>query len=239
MPLCPPYCDCPVRPDHAKERNEMPTSTEGPPRRRRRSPESSTKTEPAPKTEPVTTTKPAPKDDIFQTAAHQASFPKVPDMQRGFQTIVSDIFAEGYDVVEEWKDIRAAMVISDALSPERLKRAANEQEDISIRAHRLYVIAKVEVSAYMRETEATFAAIRQSGIDHLEAQKAEGTRTKQITDKDAVSEAARMHPDEWADICTRRERAEAMLSQLLRVSESAKSRCYTVSNMMSPGARGV
>lgn len=160
-------------------------------------------------------------------------------MQRGFQTIVKDIFADGYDVIEEWKEIRAAMVIDDALTPERLKRAANEQEDISIRAHRLYVVAKVEVSAYMRETEATFGAIRQSAIDGLEAQKAKGSRTKQITDKDAVSEAARMYPDEWADICTRRERADGMLSQLLRISEAAKSRCYTVSNMMSPGARGV
>ena len=160
-------------------------------------------------------------------------------MQRGFQTIVKDIFADGYDVIEEWKDIRAAMVIDDALTPERLKRAANGQEDISIRAHRLYVVAKVEVSAYMRETEATFGAIRQSAIENLEAQKSSGARTKQITDKDAVSEAARMHPDEWADICTRRERADGMLSQLLRISEAAKSRCYTVSNMMSPGARGV
>ncbi len=214
-----------------------PTPDKGAPRRRRRRAPTADAETPAAKPEAKPPVKGG--DDIFQTAPHQAAFPKAPDMQRGFQTIVKDIFADGYDVIEEWKDIRAAMVIDDALTPERLKRAANGQEDISIRAHRLYVVAKVEVSAYMRETEATFGAIRQSAIENLEAQKSSGARTKQITDKDAVSEAARMHPDEWADICTRRERADGMLSQLLRISEAAKSRCYTVSNMMSPGARGV
>lgn len=211
------------------------TETEGNPaprRRRRRAP-------PSGEADDTKVTKPESPQELFPTAPHQATFPKAPDMQRGFQTIVKDIFADGYDVIEEWKEIRQAMIINDALSPERLKRAANEQEEISIRAHRLYIVAKVEVSTYMRETEATFGAIRQSAIDHLESHKANGSRTKQITDKDAVSEAARMHPDEWAAICTRRERAEAMLSQLLRISEAAKSRCYTVSNMMAPGARGV
>ncbi len=222
----------------------MPNETETAPRRRRRR---------APATEPAKapTSKPAPKADvdaalaetqknIFTTPKHQQSaFPKAPDMQRGFQTIVKDLFAEGYDVIEEWKEVREAMVINDALTPDRLKRAANEQEEISIRAHRLYLVCKVEVSAYMRETEATFGAIRQAAIEGLEKQKATGSRTKQITDKDAVSEAARLYPDEWSDICTRREHAEAMLAQLLRISEAAKSRCYTVSNMMSPGARGV
>jgi len=176
---------------------------------------------------------------LFTTAPHQAVFPKPPDMQRGFQTIVQDLFAEGYDVLKEWKDIREAMVINDALTPERLRQAANAQEEISIQAHRLYLVGKVEVSTYMRETEAIYGAIRQSAIEHLEAQKSTGARTKQITDADVKAEAARMHPDEWSDICTRRERADAMVSQFQRVSEAAKSRCYTVSNMMAPGARGV
>ncbi len=223
----------------------MTTEETTPRRRRRRAAQptaSDADTDAIVDAKPVPATNPAlakTQKEIFTTAAHQASFPKAPDMQRGFQTIVQDIFADGYDVVEEWKEIRAAMVINDALTPERLKRAANEQEEVSIRAHRLYCVAKVEVSAYMRETESTFGAIRQASIEHLEAQKAAGARAKQITDKDAVSEAARLYPDEWADICTRRERAEVMLSQLLRISEAAKSRCYTVSNMMSPGARGV
>ena len=84
-----------------------------------------------------------------------------------------------------------------------------------------------------------YGAIRDAAVEHLEKLKAEGVRTKQITDADVKATAAQEYPDEWADICTRRERADGMLSQLLRISEAAKSRCYTVSNMMSPGARGV
>ena len=235
----------------------MTTASEGAPRRRRRkaaaksedeakpaTKKKASKRKPPPAEPPAGDDKPsAPKqpsgDDIFHTAAHQKGFPKAPDLQRGFQTIVTDIFAEGYDVVQEWKDIRKAMIVSDSLSPERLKRAANEAEDISVRAHRLYVVAKVEVQAYMRETESIYGAIRESAVQSLEAQKAAKTRTKQITDPDVKAEAARLHSDEWAEICTRRDWAEGMLSQLLRLSESAKSRCYTLSNMASPNSRSV
>ncbi len=209
----------------------MTKSKEAAPRPRRRS---------APKSEPEAKTKPvgAP-GDIFSTAKHQRGFPKPPDMQRGFQTIVQDIFADGYNVGQEWKDIRKAMIVSDSLAPERLRRAANEGEDISIRAHRLYVVAKVEVQAYMRETESIYGAIRESAVQSLEKQKVAKTRTKQITDPDVKAEAARLHPDEWGEICTRRDWAEGMLSQLLRLSEAAKSRCHTLSSMTNSSTRSV
>lgn len=237
------------------------STTEGAPRRRRRRKAATEPDEnadhivetggkPAAKSEAKAATKPGtptsttvPKGevpkDIFQGADGQSGFPKAPDMQRGFQTIVKDLFDDGYDVVEEYTACKEAMVIKDALTPERLKRAANEQEDISLRAHRLYIVGKVEVSAYMRETEAVYGAIRDAAIQHLEQQKANKTRTKQITDADVKAEAARLYPDEWADICTRRDRAEAMLSQLQRLSEAGKSRCYTISNMQAPGNRSV
>lgn len=178
---------------------------------------------------------------IFDTAKHQNTegFGKVPDLQRGFQTVTNDLFESGYDVVKEWGAIRKALIIKDALTPERLKRAANEAEDVANRAHQLYIIAKVEVAAYMRETEAIHGAIRESAIQTLEAQKANKTRTKQITDADVVSEAARLHPDEWSDICTRRDRASAMLRHLENLKDLARSRCYTISNMSMPGNRGV
>jgi hypothetical protein len=162
---------------------------------------------------------------------------KMPDMQHGFQTVVQDLFESGFDVAAEYAEIKEALVIKDALTPDRLRRAANAQEDIANRAHQLYIIAKVEVQAYMRETEGIYGAIREAAIMELEKAKANKERTKQITDADAKSEAARLYPDEWADICTRRDRAEAMLKQLENLAQLARSRCYTVSNMAHPGAR--
>lgn len=175
---------------------------------------------------------------IFAPAPHQGGFPAVPDLQRGFQTIVKDLFESGYDVVKEWEAIRGSLKITDALTPERLRRAANEQEDIADRAHQLFIVGKVEVQAYMRETEATYGAIREAAVQSLEQQKATKVRTKQITDADAKAEAARLYPDEWSDICTRRDRAEAMLKHLENLAQLARSRCYTISNMASPGFKG-
>lgn len=176
---------------------------------------------------------------LFKTADHQASFPRAPDLQRGFQTIVKDLFESGYDVAKEWATIRESLTIKDALTPERLRKAANEQEDIADRAHQLYIVGRVEVQAYMRDTEATYGAIREAAVQSLEAQKASKVRTKQITDADVKAESARLYPDEWADICTRRDRAEAMLKHLENLAQLARSRCYTISNMSAPGARGI
>lgn len=177
---------------------------------------------------------------IFATSSDQVmqiQGIKMPDMQHGFQTVVQDLFESGFDVAAEYAEIKEALVIKDALTPDRLRRAANAQEDIANRAHQLYIIAKVEVQAYMRETEGIYGAIREAAIMELEKAKANKERTKQITDADAKSEAARLYPDEWADICTRRDRAEAMLKQLENLAQLARSRCYTVSNMAHPGAR--
>ncbi len=184
----------------------------------------------------------APKGDtpeLFQTATHQAVFPKAANMQRGFQTIVTDLFDSGYDVKQEWDDVRAGLEITDALTPERLKRAANGQEKLADRAHQLYIVAKVEVQAYMRDTEATHGAIRTAATQLLEVEKANKTRTKQITDADVKAECARAYPDQWRDICARREKAEAMLRHIENLAGLAKSRCYTVSNMAHPGNRSV
>lgn len=176
---------------------------------------------------------------LFDTAPGQKKFPKPPDLQRGFQKIVKDLFAEGYDVVEEWNAVRDALVVKGPLTPESLKAAANHQEAVADRAHRLAIVAKIEVKQYMRETDAIMAAVRSSATESLEAQKAKKLRTKQITDADVVAEAARLHPDEWSDVCSRREKAEAMVRQIENLAQLARSRCYTISNMASPGNRGV
>lgn len=179
---------------------------------------------------------------LFGTADHQVTQirgMKMPDMQRGFQVIVRDLFESDYDVAKEYALIKDALEIRDALTPDRMRRAQNSMEDIANRAHQLYIIAKVEVSAYMRETEHIFGSIREAGIQALEHDKRTGARSKQITDADAKAAAAVLYPDEWADICTRRERAEAMLKQLENLASLVRSRCYTVSSMANPGNRSV
>jgi len=215
------------------------------PRRRARKPGSSTQATSQVASEDLGERKGEPKQvevPLFKTTESQTMQlrgMKMPDMQHGFQTVVHDLFESGFNVLEEYRKIKAALEITDALTPDRLKRAANEQEGIANRAHQLFIIAKVEVQAYLRETEPIYGAIRERAIMELEQEKATGARTKQITDADAKAEAARLFPDEWADICTRRDRAEAMLKQLENLAQLARSRCYTVSAMAHPGARSM
>lgn len=178
--------------------------------------------------------------ELFGTTPHQRMDPKklhMPDMQHGFQTIVRDLFESGFNVETEWKAVRAGLEITDALTPDRLRMAANAQERTAERAHQLYIIGKVEVQAYIRETDPTFGAMRDNARQSLERDKVSGARTKMITDADVLAEAARLYPDQWQEINTRRERAEAMLLQLQTVAQLARSRCYTVSNMANPSAR--
>lgn len=202
-----------------------------PPKRRRRAPDASVDV-PAPVAPPL----PPPPGELFGSA--QGSFPMPPDLKRGFQTIVVDLYAEGYDVLVEWRDIADSMTIKDALTPQRLQQEANDREAIAIRAHRLYIVAKVEVEAYLRSTMPTYGAIRQGATEALEILKATGKRSKQITDADVLSEAARKYPDEWHAICECRAQAEGMLKQIERLSDLARSRCFTVNKMMSPDTRG-
>lgn len=237
------------------------TDQQAPSRRRRRAPEDVPAQEPeaapaAPQsaatgtrprrprqspTAPVTPAATSPADgELFQSAPDQrtdiSKLPR-PDMQHGFQVIVDDLFASGFNVAQEWASVREGLEIKDALTPQRLRRAANEQEATADRAHQLYIIAKVEVQAYLRETEPTHGAIREAAVQSLEQQKASGARTKQITDADALAEAARLFPDEWMDICQKRERAAAMLKHLENLAALARSRCYTVSSMANPSSR--
>lgn len=178
---------------------------------------------------------------LFETAPDQRMDPKklvMPDMQHGFQTIVNDLFnTEGYDVAKEWEAVRAGLEFTDALTPEKLRRVAAGQEALADRAHRLYIVARVECNSYIRETEPIYGAMREQARESLEKAKAIGARTKQITDADVLGECARLFQDEWLEICGRREKAESMLKQLDNLAQLARARCYTVSNLASPGAR--
>ena len=221
-------------------------SEQDPPVRRRRGRAAAPKTTEA-KTPPEAPPKPKPKgtalgpnEDIVQKAKGPAKFPKAPDIRRGFQLVVNDLFADGYDVVEEYETIKTSLMIpvKNALVPGVVKEDANLREDLAFRAHRLHAVAKVEVAAYMRETESVSGAIRDEAIQHMEREKANGKRSKQITDKDALTEAARMFPDEWGDICSRRERVESMAKTLEKLALLAESRCHTVRKMI-PDNRSV
>jgi hypothetical protein len=158
-------------------------------------------------------------------------FPPVPELQRGFQEIVRDLFDEGLDVVAEYKMIRDALTIKDSLTPGNVQAAANRAEEMADRAYRLYLVALNEHAAYLREIAVIEAALRDSATAQLELEKAQKTRTKQITESDVDAMIAQLHPDEWSEVQSRKGHAKAMLNYLENLSDLSKRRCFTVSKM--------
>lgn len=122
-------------------------------------------------------------------------------------------------------------MIDNALTPHALQVSANRAEEMARRAFRLYVVAKHEYDSYIRQTDAIVGAIRDAATTHLERQKAAGVRTKQVTDGDVVAACAQLYSDAWSDVNDRRDKAKGMLSYLENLSQLARGRCYTVSNM--------
>lgn len=172
---------------------------------------------------------------LFQTADHQAKLPRTPDLKAGFNEIAKKLFDSPLDIQQEFDIIEASLSIKGALTPAVLMTAANHTEDMARRAYRLYICAKVEYEAYMRETEVSVAAIRDAATARLEREKASRIRTKQITEGDVAAYCASEYPDEWEEVSRRRDRAKYMLSYLEQLSALAKTRCFTVAKMLKPG----
>lgn len=171
---------------------------------------------------------------IFTTADHQVgSLPAIPRLTKGFERVATDLFDTGYDVTSEFESIQKSLTIRDALSPTHVKDAANKAEDVARRAMRLYVVGKVEFARYTRRTDSVVGAMREAAGAILEDEKAAGKRTKQITNEDVEKAAAQKFPDEWEDVHNRKVRAKEMLRYLEQLATLAKSRAYTVSNMLS------
>lgn len=175
--------------------------------------------------------------NLFETAGHQAALPKLPDLKAGFKAIARRVYDEGVDVEEEYRVIEDSLTVRGAVTPGALAEAANHTEAMARRAYRLYLVGRLEVDAYMRETEAILGAMRDAAVAALEKEKSAKIRTKQITDADVVSKCAQLYPDEWRTVNDRRERAKGMVKSLENLHELATSRCRTVARMMNPTGR--
>jgi hypothetical protein len=171
---------------------------------------------------------------IFDTAAGDGrqKFPPLPEPQRGFDSIIRDLFQEGLDVMEEYKAIKESLSIKGALTPLVIQSAANNTEQMADRAFRLYVVAVNEYEAYMREIGVIEAALRDSATAHLEREKADKTRTKMITEADVIATISQCFPDEWSDVQSRKSSAKGMLDYLSNLADLAKKRCFSVSRML-------
>jgi len=176
---------------------------------------------------------PAPTGQLFGSAAGggRPELPPMPELQRGFDEIVRDLFEGGLDVRAEYDQIRRSLSIDGGLTPTAIQAAANNAEGMADRAFRLYVVGVNEYQAYMRDIEIVEAALRDAATAQLEMEKANGSRKKQITEADVSATIAQIHPDEWDDVQRRKTMAKGMLDYLANLHGLARSRCFSISKM--------
>lgn len=178
-------------------------------------------------------------DDLFQPVEDQRGDPSAgpPTMGKGFSHILETIFSEDVDVESEYAAIEDSLSIKESLTPGVLKEATNRAEEMARRAFRLYVLAKIEHDAYVRESDAMLADLRKVAVAALERDRVNKVRTKNITDVDVLSTIAELYPEQWKDLSDRRSKADGMLAYLSNLASLSKSRCFSVSKMLGAEER--
>jgi hypothetical protein len=159
----------------------------------------------------------------------------IPAIRHGFGEVTEIVFKLD-DPEGELEILINALRIDEPLEQGVLEQALNDAQDYARRAHRLFVLAKVENAAFGIDCAEVDAAIRDAAKAALEQEKKDGKRSKQITDADIVAEMAQSFPDAWATIQSRRERAKRMVDHLQRLADLWQQRCHDVRALL--GKRG-
>lgn len=142
------------------------------------------------------------------------------------------------DPEAEHEELLEALRLTSALTPGNLEAALNDAEDNARRAHKLYIVARVDYERFDLEMTPVVEAMRDAANRELQAEKDAKQRSKAITDADIKGRASILFPDEWALVQKRRTEAEAMMDTLKHFADLWKQRCYSLSTMLNAGKRG-
>lgn len=150
---------------------------------------------------------------------------------------IQETVLEVGDVEVEFQELKEALKLTEALTPNNLEAALNAAEDNARRAHALYIVARVEHEAFDLEMTPVVEAMREAANKELQNEKDAKQRSKAITDADVKGRASVLFPDEWALVQARRSKAEAMLDTLKHFADLWKQRCFSLSTMLHAGKR--
>lgn len=180
------------------------------------------------KADPATAAKAA--DALFETKTFSRPSLPIPRLKPGFEKVVERVF-DLDDPDAEFQAILTQLTVEEAITPEKVEAALNHAEDTARKAHRLYIVARVDNDRYEVECDAVMGALRDAATSELQAEKDAGERSKAITEADVTGRVATMFPDEWAEVNDRRARAKGMLDHVKRIADLWEGRCYTLSTM--------
>lgn len=141
------------------------------------------------------------------------------------------------DPEAEYHELESDLRLSDALTPGNLQEALNKAEDNARRAHKLYIVARVEYERFDLETMPIIEAMRDAASRDIQGEKDRKERSKAITEADIKGRASVLFPDEWAIAMERKSKAEGMMDSLKSFAELWRQRCFSLSSMLNAGKR--
>lgn len=155
-------------------------------------------------------------------------------MGLGYERIAKRLYA--IDELGEYEHLESALTLGQPAHRAdyaTLVDALDAAEDNARRAHRLYCNACVALDAFELDARIIEGGLREQAIATLTHQKAEGVRTKQITDPDVQAEMARAHHDEVRELGQRRAKSKRMVDHFERLADLWKARARALEVMVS------
>ncbi len=171
-------------------------------------------------------------DLVDRANASSAKLDEIPASPRhpaAFERIVERVF--DLDILAAYEKLEGQLWIDDALTPQAVRSALNRCEENARVAHQLYVAAKLEHDLFEVEAIKVDGAMRRAAIDSCMAEKDTGIVKKQITEADVTARMAKLYPDEYVAVVSRRSKAENTIEHLKRLAELWQRRCWTLASL--------
>jgi hypothetical protein len=147
--------------------------------------------------------------------------------------IVETVYA--VDPWKEYEELERHLEIGDERNDVgTLKRALDRSSRLALRAHQLYLAAKLHQTNVELDTSAIWTKMRDEATAALEAEKKTGDRKKQITESDVENEIVARFGDEYRAQRTKREKLKGMVAQMLWLAERWKGKEYAIAAMLEP-----
>lgn len=114
-----------------------------------------------------------------------------------------------------------------------VRTALGIAEGNALRAHRLYVNAREAEEAFKIDTRVVEGALREKAVAALQEEKAEGQRSKAITEADIMARVLTDHPDEYRHQEMSKLRSRKMIEHLEVLVDLWRSKCRSLAAILA------
>lgn len=190
---------------------------------------------PVPPREATRTRVPVSDADVASSAAAFLSggVAESDDFTKWADEIVDAVVVSPESIASIHAAIEASLTIADGrLEYGHLAAALNAATKHYRNAYRLASTATRHRKIWQRENVITRAAMRQAAIKSLQTEKAEGLRSKQITDADVESQMGILNPDEVRAQIQREINLETVEKSFYNLVDVAAERCQALRTLL-------